>query len=518
MIINNSMYPLPASYSGLSKLQDQFNTLQTQLATGQKASTLADMGTARFTDLTVRARLTRLTGYDANINTVNLRLGMMNQVLTSLGTINSNARSNANPGAYGTDNINLATAPSTASAQLDQVLTSLNTDINGHYLFGGGAVDHAPVATLDTVMNGAGGKAGFQTVAAQRLQADQGADGMGRLAVTIPAPVAPATAADTVSVAEDGAHPFGFKLTTLGSSSTAVTLTQPTGSPASLAVQFNTQPTTGDTVSVGLTLPDGSTQNVIMTAVSGTPKNPGEFQVGATPDDTAANFGAALTSSLKTAGSTTLAAASNFAAAQNFFNGQGQGVQRVALDTTSGTYFAATGYESATQTAGDTVQWYTGEDSNGAARASVSSKVDDTTNVNYGSEADENGYTQLIRSLAVQAIQTYPTSTDAETDTSQAKFDAIAAGQQSTLSLSNDGTTGSIAAISVDLGLAQSTLKDLSDRHTAYSAELQDVLSNAETADPNEVASALLELQTRLSASYSAVSMISQLQLANYLK
>jgi hypothetical protein len=32
------------------------------------------------------------------------------------------------------------------------------------------------------------------------------------------------------------------------------------------------------------------------------------------------------------------------------------------------------------------------------------------------------------------------------------------------------------------------------------------------------VASALLDLQTRLSASYSAVAMISQLQLANYLK
>src|SRR3569623_59919 len=178
------MYPLPASWSGVSKLQDQLNTLQQQLASGKKASTLDEMGTSRFTDLSVRSQITKLGAYDTNINTVNLRLNMMNTVLTSLGTINSSARSSSTPGAYGTNNITLTTAPSTAQTQLDQVLSSLNTDLNGHYLFGGGTTQSPPMATSDAAMNGSGSLAGFKTVAAQRLQADHGADGLGRLTQT----------------------------------------------------------------------------------------------------------------------------------------------------------------------------------------------------------------------------------------------------------------------------------------------------------------------------------------------
>jgi len=210
--------------------------------------------------------------------------------------------------------------------------------------------------------------------------------------------------------------------------------------------------------------------------------------------------------------------ASNFAAANGFFTGQGQSIQRVAVDPVSGDYYAATGYETTAQAAGHTVQWYAGEDSNGAARASVTTKVDDSTNVSYGVEANEAGFAQLVRSLAVQSIQSLPSTSDAQTATSQAKFDALATRVSTNLSGANDSVSGSIASITVDLGLAQVTLKNLSDRHTAYTAQLKDVLSNAEQADPNEVASALLELQTRLSASYSATAMISQLQLANYLK
>jgi flagellin-like hook-associated protein FlgL len=508
--VNNSMFPLPASWSGISRLQDQFNTLQEQLATGKKASTLADMGTARFTDLTVRSQLSRITAYDTNIGTVNLRLNTMNQVLTSLTSVNSSTRVASTPAAYGTNDVNLATAPSTAQQQLDHVMTTLNTELNGHYLFGGGSTDHPPVASYDTVMNGSGTLAGFKTVAAQRLQADQGADGLGRLALS--------TTADTTTVAEDGAHPFGFKLASVSSASTALTLTQPSGSPASLTVQFATQPADGDTVAIGLKLPDGTTDSITLKAVSGTPAGPGEFQIGATTGDTATNFQAALQSSLQTEGSTKLAVASNYEAANNFFNGQGAGVQRVAIDTATNSYYAATGYETPAQTASDTVQWYTGQDSNGAARASVATKVDDNATVSYGAEANEFGFAQLVRTLAVQSIQTYPTTDTATTATSRAKFDAVAAGQTTNLSALNDGVPGSIASIGVDLGLAQSTLKDLSDRHAAYSAQLQDIVSNAETADTAEVTSALLELQTRLSASYSATSMISQLQLVNYLK
>jgi flagellar hook-associated protein 3 FlgL len=510
MIVNNSMYPLPASYSGISKLQDQFANLQIQLATGDKAATLAEMGTTRFTDLTVRARMTRMTAYDGNISKVNLRIDMMNQVLNSISTLTANARSGSTPGAYGSNNTNLGTAPTSAQTRLDQVLSSLNTDINGHYLFGGGATDHPPVASVDDVLTGANGLDGYATVAAQRLQADQGASGLGRLTLS--------AATDTVTVTEDGAHPFGFKLATLGSGSGAVALTAPSGSPASLAVKFTSLPAAGDLVTVGLAMPDGTTDSVALKAVSGTPVNPGEYQIGADTTATAANFKAALQTSLQTDGQTKLAAASNLQAANDFFNGQGTVTKRVAVDTGTNTFYAATGYETAAQTKATTVQWYTGQDSNGAARTSVSTKVDDTANVNYGVEANEIGFTKLVRSLAVQSIQTYPTTTPAQTAISQAKYDAVASAQVTNLTASQTGTAGSIASIIVDLDLSQTTLKDLTTRHTAYSAQLQTVLTDAEAADPSTVASALLELQTRLSASYSATAMISHLQLVDYLK
>jgi flagellin-like hook-associated protein FlgL len=365
-------------------------------------------------------------------------------------------------------------------------------------------------------MNGSGALAGFKTVAAERLQADQGADGLGRLKFTTP-PAAP----DTVTLAEDGAHPFGLKLTgvTSASAGSAFTLTQPTGTPPnSVAIQVASQPADGDTVTLGLKLPDGTTDSISLKAVSGTPSNPGEFQIGADTAATASNLQAALQSALQYEGQTKLAVASNYAAANGFFNGQGQGVQRVAIDSATNSYYAATGYETPAQAASDTVQWYTGEDSNGAARQSVSTKVDDSINVYYGVEGNESGFTQLVRSLAVQSIQTYPTTDDATTAISQAKYDAVAAGQISNLTAANSSQPGSLASIGVDLGLTQATLKNLSDQHTAYGAQLQNVLDNAENADPNEVASALLELQTRLSASYSATAMISQLQLVNYLK
>ena len=46
-IINRQMYPLQTSMSLINKMTDQFGVLQNQLATGQKASTLADLSGKR---------------------------------------------------------------------------------------------------------------------------------------------------------------------------------------------------------------------------------------------------------------------------------------------------------------------------------------------------------------------------------------------------------------------------------------------------------------------------------------
>ncbi|HVX56849.1 MAG TPA: hypothetical protein VHA37_03895, partial [Candidatus Saccharimonadales bacterium] len=282
--------------------------------------------------------------------------------------------------------------------------------------------------------------------------------------------------------------------------------------------------------------PDGTTDKITLTATDSATPGPGEFSIAptdptttpptaATPADISSRFQAALSASIKNESQTTLAVASNFKASSDFFYSAGGAPQRIDGGTPPD-FANATGYLSQQDALNETVQWYTGDNqSQTNARGTVTTKVDDSTSVNYGVQANEYGFTQLIRSLAVQSIQTYPSDdtvaagdTTSALDKSKVRYDAVAARVNTNLSTNQDGQAGSLAAIGVDLGLTQTTLKDLSSQHTSYGAQLQGVLSDAETADPNEVVSALLDLQTRLSASYSAVAMLSQLQLANYLK
>lgn len=496
-VINQSYYPLQTSMSLINKMQDQFSTLQTQLASGLKANNLAQLGNDRYFDLSIRARMNRLNGYSDSVQMVNTRLSMFDQVTSRLAQLQSDASTAVTPSAYGTDSLSLGTVPNLAQSNLDEVVNLLNTDVDGRYLFAGNKTDQPPVATMDAMLNGAAGKAGFKQVASERQQADVG-NGLGRLTL--------ATAGDTVTLAEDGAHPFGFKLSTASSSSSAVAITEPTGTPPqSMSVQFTGVPTAGDTVSIGLTLPDGTSDQVTLKAVTGTP-GAGEFQIGSDAATTAANFQNALQSSLQTEAGTTLVAASNNEAANNFFNGQGQSVMRVQGPN----FAAATQLVAADPT--NTVLWYTGGDS-ANARASVTAKVDDAATVQYGAQANENGTVNLVRGLAVLAIQNFSTSDP----TSEGRFDAIATRNSDRMSASHNSEPGSIAMMTVELDNAKTTVSNVSSRQTDYSSQLEGMLSDIESIPQEDVATQILALQTRLQASYQATSMIAHLSLVNYL-
>jgi flagellar hook-associated protein 3 FlgL len=496
-VINQSYYPLQTSMSLINKMQDQFSTLQTQLATGLKANTLAQLGNDRYFDLSIRSRMSRLDGYSDSINMVNTRLSMFDQVTSRLAQLQTDAGSAISPSAYGTDSLAFGTVPNLAQNNLDEVVNLLNTDVDGRYLFAGSKSDKPPVATMDAMLNGAAGKAGFKQVASERQQADVG-DGLGRLQLT--------SATNTVTLAEDGAQPFGFKLSTASSTSGAVTLTQPAGTPPqTLQVQFTGLPTAGDTVSIGLTLPDGTSDQVTLKAVTGTP-GAGEFQIGTDAQTTATNFKNALQSSLQAEAGTTLVGASNNAAADNFFNGQGQPVQRV-----QGPNFA-TATQLVTADPSNTVLWYTGSD-DADARASVTAKIDDAATVQYGAQADENGTVNLVRGLAVLAIQNF----SAADPTSAGRFDAIASRNSDRTSASHNSEPGSIAMMTVELDNAKTTTSNISSRHTDYSAQLTGMLSDLESIPQEDVATQILALQTRLQASYQATSLIAHLSLVNYL-
>ena len=80
-VVNRTMYPVQSSMDLITRMQSQFTQLQTQLSTGEKASNLAELGSDRYFDLSIRSRLTRLSGYSTNITMVNSRLDMFDQDL-----------------------------------------------------------------------------------------------------------------------------------------------------------------------------------------------------------------------------------------------------------------------------------------------------------------------------------------------------------------------------------------------------------------------------------------------------
>jgi hypothetical protein len=387
--------------------------------------------------------------------------------------------------------------PKQAQSNLDEVVSLLNTDVNGRFLFGGGVTDKQPVANTSDLLNGVAGKAGFTQVANERQAADVG-DGHGRLTV--------GGTGDTVSLTEDSG-PFGFKLSTLTSNSSSVNLTSPSGTPPqSLAVQFTGVPTANDSVTVGLALPDGTSDGITLTAVTGTP-GVGQFQIGTDAASTAANFKAALDTALQSKTKTLLVAASNNEAANNFFNASGQPVLRVP-----GPNFAtATSLVTADPT--NTVLWYTGGDSSNP-RSSIQARVDDSQTVNYGAQANESGTLNLVRSLAVLSIQNF----DASDPNTQGKFDAVASRNIDRLSTSHNADPGSIQMLTIELNNAQVQVGDIKSRHTDYSAQLQSMLSDIETIPNEQVAASILALQTRLQATYQTTSLVAQLSLVNYIK
>ena len=61
------------------------------------------------------------------------------------------------------------------------------------------------------------------------------------------------------------------------------------------------------------------------------------------------------------------------------------------------------------------------------------------------------------------------------------------------------------------------TLKNAQQRQTDTKAQLENVLSGVEDANPESVAAQLMTLQTQLQASYQMTSTMAKMSLVNYL-
>jgi flagellar hook-associated protein 3 FlgL len=509
MIVNRSMFPLQTGFSVISNMQERMAELQMQLGTGQKSSTLAGMGNDLPLSLSVRSRLSRIEGYSANIETLNLRLDFLDNAMSRFDEIEGEARNSALAGQYGTGDINMATLPDLSRARFDEVVTLLNSDVAGRYLFGGKVTDKAPLPSTQVLLEGEGGRAGFRTVVGERKAADAGADGLGRLMTEHTA------GTTTVNLTEDGIHPFGLKLSNISTSApvTAVTINDVGASPVAVpqrgdtaGITFEPAPAAqigaGQTVTLGFTLPDGGEAQIVLTAITAAdgPANPGEFVIGADAEATAASFKTALDLGIKEVVGTEGAAASTFAAAENFFNGAGEPVLRV-----DGNPATATSLRLATPV--DTVMWYSGESpaisAEGLGRLEVSTAADTATLAERVPVSPEHGFQVTGVSASTANIATSFTAGDPASLTAQ--FTALpGAGEAVTVSLAQpDGTTRNVTVTATvgNAGPGQFSIGATPDETAAnFSAALEIQLHNAAKdaeGNPRQSVTAQIDDSTR---------------------
>ena len=637
MSISSINYGSSVLGAQVRNINQQLTDLSTQLSTGKLSQNYSGMGTNEGFAIASRAQLSNIAAYTDTITNVNVNINLANTALQSLTTI----RNTVQTGSAGTSqdlNVNGQTvAQNTAAAQFGSMVGVLNTQSGNRYLFSGTAYNTQSVADAGDIINGTTTQAGLKTVMAERQAADLGANGMGRLVQsTLPS--------GAIQVQEDSAtSPFGLKIAAVSSTLTGATVTGPSGSPVSFSVNLNgVNPNNGDKLSVKFTLPDGSTEQVDLTASTKTPTPVGSFAIDpgnpnvippvpSNPAITSANLNTALSTAITKLANTSLVAASAVAAGDNFFNTDSSAIGAAAnnqatpaapisgttalsgtapsdsispgfsagdaitvngttlsfvasgatgnqlnvtdsiqtllskIDKITGTSkpstvhggaitintdnaaslsisgstpgataaLGALGFSSSPITAtqpplrvgsspansattlvngsANTVKWYTGNDGPGSARSTAVARVDDSVTVQYGAQADETAIRKQLQAIAV--FGTFSTSPTGQYSGAQ----VAALSLRTTQALTPQAGQQKIEDIQTDIAMAQNTMKDATTRQTQAKAQLQNIVDQAESASPDQVASEILSLQNALQASYQTTAKLAELSLVKYL-
>ncbi|HEY2594384.1 MAG TPA: flagellar biosynthesis protein FlgL [Chloroflexota bacterium] len=500
MTINSVGYGATPMGQAIANIKNQLQNLQSQLATGEKSTTYAGMGSNEGVAIAARAQLANMSAFGDTMSTVNTTIGAMNQALQSLSSTAQEVQTGAANIDQSLNSNGQSDAQQAAQGALASELGIINTQSGNRYLFSGSAITTPSVVDEDTLLNGTATQAGLKQVIAERQQADVGT-GTGRLVLTSPAPAGPPT---SFTLAEDVAgSPFGLKLAGVTSTLTGATVTGPSGSPATISVDLGgANPNNGDAITVTFNLPDGTTQSLTLTASTATPPPSGSFAIGATSTVTAANLEAALNTGIGTIANTSLVAASAVQAANDFFGSPPQRVSGTPLS--SATALVA-------GTSANTVSWYTGDAGSVPARATATARGDQSVTVQYGARASEPAIASQLKTIALfAAFTTSPTGANAG-----AQISALS--QRVAQNLTSQPGQQTIEQMQTEFASAQQTMQDAQSRQTQAQTMLQTMVNNTETVSTDQVASQLLQLQTNRQASYQATSMMSELTLTKYL-
>lgn len=483
--------------TNILNVRNQLDELTQQLASGRISNTYAGQGFNRGLGVAFRSQLDNIEAFKNTATTVNTRIDVANLSLQRLASIQTTVKAAAVSATTNLDNNGQTPAQKSANLSLIDLVESLNVRAGDRYLFSGRATDTPPVASVDALLNGVGAQAGLKQLINERRQADVGT-GTGRLSISTPT-------ATSIAVAEETpATVFGLKLSAINSTLTGATVTGPAGAPPSVSVDLAvTNPNNNEKIKFTFALPDGTFENIELTASNATPLPANSFAIGATPAATAANLNTALTTQITNLANGALVAASAVKAGDEFFNATPP--LRV-----SGPPFATATAQVAGTTL-NTVTWYTGETGSDPARGTAIGRVDQAVTVQYGARANEQAFRSQLQSVAVFAAVTSGVTDPHASD------QLIALNQRIAQNLADQPGTQSIEDVQADFAGARAAIDAASQRQTQSKAIAQSFLDDIEGISKEEVATKILALQTSLQASYQTTASLFQLSLVKFL-
>lgn len=145
-----------------------------------------------------------------------------------------------------------------------------------------------------------------------------------------------------------------------------------------------------------------------------------------------------------------------------------------------------------------------------SASGQVSIRLDNETELDYTVKADDDGFQDIIRALALMANLKEPGPGDTPT---AGDADEVL---QTVMSTARAGIK-KLDAANTRLGTSFNLLKEVRASHERDVALYENLISDAEDADTTEVVTQVQLLQTQLQASYEVTRIVSQLSLVNYL-
>ncbi|SNY94287.1 Flagellin FlgL [Cohaesibacter sp. ES.047] len=484
----------------LSSNRDNLEDLSIQLATGKRSQNYSGLGSVVSQSLDLRAQISSISGYRSSIEQAQLQISVMNVAMERFVEIGSDVSGSATATEFSMTSENRSVGQAISETYAREMLGLLDSEVAGNFVFSGTTSETQPTVNFDEILYGISGQEGLVAVTDERILADAGADGRGRLALS--------TVGSTVTLSEE-ATDFGYKIDAVTSTLSNATVTGPAGVPPSVDVALTGAPSQGEVLSFTLSLPDGSSEVMRLTGVNGTgDPNEGTFSINGTPSSIATEIETLLAHKIEESVQVEGEAASRIQASLDFFLTSGNGEPKRVVGPDPAT---ATTLDTATAAGKPTVNWYVGDNNANDSRDTAKVLIDNNLQVSYGARANEDSLARQLAYISAFSIPTYDQDSPLDKNRYTVFADSIST------KLSSVQQDDVVKTIQTEIAVAHKMMSDADARHITKNSVLQTASDGIVGVNDDEVAAKIMTLKNTIEASYQAASMMYQLTLTNFI-